>query len=101
MIATTYLNNPHLSRDAILYFADSDNTYDLRLVTELVRTRQLSVFPVGFTGKSLYERCFVDESTGLVAGFVGWRGGRKFPVDMAGFAFTLKVSKRNGHYKQF
>jgi hypothetical protein len=79
---------------AILYFADADNAYDLRLVPELLQTTKgLSVFPVGFTANRLYERCLVDAESGQVTGFVGWRGGRKYPVDMAGFALTLKVSE--------
>lgn len=80
------------SKEAVLYFADGDNAYDLRLVAELVQTKAVSVFPVGFTAKKLYERCVVDGSSGKVIGFVGWWGGRKFPVDMAGFALSLEVN---------
>lgn len=91
IIENRYIDNSQLSRNAVIYFADGDNTYDTRLVDELVKTRGVSVFPVGFTAGLLYERCLVDEKTGLVAGFVGWRGGRKFPIDMAGFSISLQV----------
>lgn len=86
-----FLANPGSSRDGVLYFADGDNAYDLRLASELVQTRGLSVFPVGFTAKLLYERCVVDKASGRVTSFVGWRGGRKYPIDMAGFAMSLQV----------
>ena len=33
--------------DGVAYFADDDNTYDIRLFTELLKTRRVSVFPVG------------------------------------------------------
>ena len=93
VIESMFRENTHWRRDAVIYFADGDNAYDSRLLSELIRTSGVSVLPVGFTAKMLYERCVVDVTTGLVTDFIGWRGGRKFPVDMAGFSFSLKVCR--------
>ena len=35
----------------VIYFADDDNTYDLKLFDEIRNTKKVSVFPVGFVGK--------------------------------------------------
>ena len=37
----------HGEEDSVVYFADDDNTYDLRLFDELRLTKTLSFFPVG------------------------------------------------------
>ena len=37
----------HGEEDSVVYFADDDNTYDLRLFAELRLTKSLSFFPVG------------------------------------------------------
>ena len=37
----------------VIYFADDDNTYDLKLFDEIRKTKKVSVFPVGFVGKYL------------------------------------------------
>lgn len=91
IIEKHYNEYPMDSRNVVVYFADSDNTYDTRLVDEVVHTTGLSVFPVGFAAGLLYERCLVHPESGLVTGFVGWKGGRKFPIDMAGFAIDLQL----------
>ena len=36
----------------ILYFADDDNTYDLKLFEEIRKTQNVSMFPVGFIGNT-------------------------------------------------
>lgn len=100
-IETVYYEKSSLPSDGVVYFADSDNAYDVRLVNELIQTTAVSVFPVGFTAQRLYERCVVDETSGKIKGFVGWKGGRKFPVDMAGFAVSLKrLLKISPRFKQ-
>ena len=43
--------NHDSSKDGVIYFADDDNTYDLKLFEELRKTTTVSVFPVGFVGK--------------------------------------------------
>ncbi len=34
----------------MVYFADDDNTYDIRLFNEIATTQRISMFPVGFIG---------------------------------------------------
>jgi hypothetical protein len=34
----------------VIYFADDDNTYDIRLFKEIATTQKISMFPVGFIG---------------------------------------------------
>lgn len=73
--------------DGIVYFGDDDNTYDAGLVNELVAIKRVGVFPVGYTGGGEYERCIVKD--GKVVEFLSnYEGGRKFPVDMGGFAVS-------------
>ncbi len=35
------------SNPAVTYFADDDNTYDLRIFKEIRKTKGISMFPVG------------------------------------------------------
>ncbi|EEB10296.1 glucuronyltransferase-S, putative [Pediculus humanus corporis] len=86
----------------VLYFADDDNTYDISLFQEIRTTKKVSMFPVGLCTKFGVSSPVVKNGT--FAGFYdGWLGGRKFPVDMAGFAinldFLLKRPKASMPYK--
>ena len=99
--------------NAVVYFADDDNTYDLRLfhevrqflfvnilpdhtcvnIFQLRKTKTVSMLPVGLVSGSPVSTPIVEN--GVYAGFyVGWDGKRKFPLDMAGFAFSVK------HYRE-
>ncbi|XP_076290912.1 galactosylgalactosylxylosylprotein 3-beta-glucuronosyltransferase P-like isoform X2 [Lasioglossum baleicum] len=73
----------------VFYFADEDNTYDLPLFDEIRRTKRVSMFPVGLTTSfGLISPVLRD---GKFAGFYdGWVAGRKFPMDMAGFAVNVE-----------
>lgn len=75
--------------EAVVYFADDDNTYDIRLFHEIRKTKTVSMFPVGLVSGSPVSTPIVEN--GEYAGFyVGWDGKRKFPLDMAGFAFSVR-----------
>ena len=37
----------HGESDGVIYFADDDNSYDVRIFEEIRRTQLVSVFPVG------------------------------------------------------
>ncbi|XP_049525719.1 galactosylgalactosylxylosylprotein 3-beta-glucuronosyltransferase S isoform X3 [Dermacentor silvarum] len=80
----------------VLYFADDDNSYDHRLFDEIRWTQTVSVFPVGciyLTGVS--SPVVVD---GRVVGFHDpATKGRRFAVDMAGFAVNLRLVVNNTH----
>jgi len=73
----------------IVYNADDDNWYNPLLFDEIKKTKRISVFPVGNLGPSGVERPIVKDGK-----FVKWHAGwmsRKFPVDMAGFAFRSEL----------
>ncbi|XP_012282242.1 galactosylgalactosylxylosylprotein 3-beta-glucuronosyltransferase P [Orussus abietinus] len=73
----------------VFYFADDDNTYDLDLFAEIRKTKKVSMFPVGLCTKFGLSSPIVKG--GKFAGFYdGWIAGRKFPVDMAGFAVSVQ-----------
>ncbi|XP_033927560.1 galactosylgalactosylxylosylprotein 3-beta-glucuronosyltransferase 3 [Melopsittacus undulatus] len=74
----------------VVYFADDDNTYSVRLFEEMRSTRLVSVWPVGLVGGLRLERPLV--AGGRVVGFhTGWKPERPFPMDMAGFAVALPL----------
>ncbi|KAM9251703.1 galactosylgalactosylxylosylprotein 3-beta-glucuronosyltransferase 3 [Cariama cristata] len=74
----------------VVYFADDDNTYSLRLFEEMRSTRGVAVWPVGLVGGLRFERPVVVG--GRVVGFhTAWKPERPFPLDMAGFAVGLPL----------
>ncbi|XP_059811371.1 galactosylgalactosylxylosylprotein 3-beta-glucuronosyltransferase 3 [Hypanus sabinus] len=80
--------------EAVVYFADDDNTYSLRLFDEMRWTKRVSVWPVGLVGGLRFERPLVEG--GRVVGFhTAWKPHRPFPVDMAGFAVSLRLLLAN------
>uniref|UniRef100_A0A6J0T5V9 Galactosylgalactosylxylosylprotein 3-beta-glucuronosyltransferase n=1 Tax=Pogona vitticeps TaxID=103695 RepID=A0A6J0T5V9_9SAUR len=78
----------------VLFFADDDNTYSLELFQEMRTTRKVSVWPVGLVGGRRYERPVVEKGK-VVGWYTGWRAGRPFAIDMAGFAVSLQVILSN------
>lgn len=79
----------HVHNPGVIYFADDDNTYDIRLFKEIASTRRISMFPVGFIGSQGVSSPILKE--GKVIGFTDdWFAQRKWPVDMAGFAVNLE-----------
>ncbi|XP_060628582.2 galactosylgalactosylxylosylprotein 3-beta-glucuronosyltransferase 2 [Anolis sagrei] len=78
----------------VLFFADDDNTYSLELFHEMRTTRKVSVWPVGLVGGRRYERPVVEKGK-VVGWYTGWRAGRPFAIDMAGFAVNLQVILSN------
>lgn len=83
-------NEKDLDLNGVVYFADDDNTYDIRLFEEMRYTKTVSVWPVAFVGELMYERpiCKSGKVTGW---FRSWGDHRPFPLDMAGFAVNLKL----------
>ncbi len=62
------------------------------LPLQIRKTKKISVFPVGLVSGSPVSTPILEN--GVITGFyVGWDGNRKFPVDMAGFAFGVKHFK--------
>ncbi|XP_069750300.1 galactosylgalactosylxylosylprotein 3-beta-glucuronosyltransferase 3 isoform X3 [Narcine bancroftii] len=86
--------NRELSEEAVVYFADDDNTYSLRLFDEMRWTKRVSVWPVGLVGGMRFEGPLVEQDK--VVGFhTGWKPNRPFPIDMAGFAVALQLLLAN------
>lgn len=83
-------NVDKLDPRGVVYFADDDNTYDLRLFEEMRKTVKVSVWPVGLVGGLLVEGPIVRD--GRVAGWNAvWKPKRRYPLDMAGFAVSLRL----------
>lgn len=81
-------------QDSVLYFGDDDNTYDRTLFQYLRRTTMVSVFPVGFASGLKYEIPVTND--GVVSDWrTGWRVHREFAIDMAGFAVSLELIRKN------
>uniref|UniRef100_A0A8C9RGF0 Galactosylgalactosylxylosylprotein 3-beta-glucuronosyltransferase n=1 Tax=Scleropages formosus TaxID=113540 RepID=A0A8C9RGF0_SCLFO len=78
----------------VIYFADDDNTYSLQLFEEMRWTQRVSVWPVGLVGGMRYERPIVEQGH-VVRFHTGWRPSRPFPLDMAGFAVSLRLVLAN------
>lgn len=84
----------------VLYFADDDNSYDVRIFEEMRGTKKVSMFPVGLIGKAGLSAPIVRE--GKVVGFTDdWFENRKFPVDMAGFAVHTDLVLRHRPFMPF
>ncbi|XP_050425601.1 galactosylgalactosylxylosylprotein 3-beta-glucuronosyltransferase P-like [Adelges cooleyi] len=84
------------ANDGIMYFADDDNTYDVRLFNEMRYTQKVSMWPVGLCTKTGLSTPIVENGN-LVGFYDGWIAGRKFPVDMAGFAVSVKFLQERPH----
>lgn len=98
--ALKWLRNKFMnkSEEGVIYFADDDNSYDIRLFEEFRFTRKVSMFPVGLISKQGISSPILNNETAKVIGFHDpFTLKRKFCVDMAGFAVNLKffLSKPN------
>jgi len=81
------------AKSGVVYFADDDNSYDIRLFEEMRHTKKVSMWPVGLVTKTALSSPVVDVDGKVVDFFDGWISNRKFPVDMAGFAFSVQLLK--------
>jgi beta-1,3-glucuronyltransferase len=77
------------AQSGVFYFADDDNTYDIQLFEEIRTTKRVSMWPVGLCTKFGLSSPVVVNGT-FVGFYDGWVAGRKFPVDMAGFAVSVE-----------
>ena len=82
----------NLSRNTlgVVYFMDDDNTYSLQLFEEMRLTKKASVWPVGLAGGLKFEgpNCENDK---VVSWHTMFDPSRRFPVDMAAFAVSVKM----------
>ncbi|VDK17735.1 unnamed protein product [Anisakis simplex] len=78
-------------RPAVLYFADDDNSYDIRLFDKYIRkVKTIGVWAVGLSGAAAVEAPHVVNGT-IVSWDVVYAPNRKFATDMAGFAVNLEL----------
>ncbi len=79
------------NQEGVIYFADDDNSYDIRLFEEFRFTKKVSMFPVGLVQKLGLSSPILSNKTAKVIGFHdAFTSKRTFCVDMAGFAVNLK-----------
>ncbi|XP_066946348.1 galactosylgalactosylxylosylprotein 3-beta-glucuronosyltransferase P-like isoform X1 [Macrobrachium rosenbergii] len=74
--------------EGVFYFADDDNTYDIRLFEEIRFTKKVSMLPVGLTTHYGLSTP-VLKSGKFVGWYDGWISNRHFPIDMAAFAVSV------------
>ena len=81
--------------EGVIYFADDDNAYDIRLFSEIRNTRKVGLLPAGnfaFTGVSA-----PIVKNGTVVGFLDpWIAERVFPVDMASICLNIGFWSKSG-----
>lgn len=83
----SYIHDHQLT--GIVYLADDDNYWDIRLFQEIRKTKKVSVFPIGNLGPNGIERPLVRNSR-----IVGWDAGwesRMYPVDWGAIAFDANL----------
>uniref|UniRef100_A0A914I7F8 Galactosylgalactosylxylosylprotein 3-beta-glucuronosyltransferase n=1 Tax=Globodera rostochiensis TaxID=31243 RepID=A0A914I7F8_GLORO len=81
----------HFGRNAVVYFADDDNSYDIRLFEQYIkRVRTIGIWAVGLAGSALVEAPHVENGT-ITKWDVVYAPKRRFAVDMAGFAINLRL----------
>ena len=74
----------------VVYFADDDNTYNIRLFELMRHTRKVSVWAVGLISDGAWANIQVNNSK-VVGWYVNWGRDRYFTTDMAGFAVNLHL----------
>ncbi|KAI6184705.1 Galactosylgalactosylxylosylprotein 3-beta-glucuronosyltransferase [Aphelenchoides bicaudatus] len=86
-LRTKYRN---YDRNAVVYFADDDNSYDIRLFNDYIRkVETIGVWAVGLSGGAKVEAPHVEN--GVIKSWDAvYSPGRAYAVDMAGFAVNLK-----------
>ncbi|KAH7726339.1 Glycosyltransferase family 43 protein [Aphelenchoides avenae] len=89
-VMDTYANDT----TAVVYFADDDNSYDLRLFDKYIRNvKTIGLWAVGLVGGALVEAPHVENDT-ITKWDVLYLPGRSFAVDMAGFAVSIDLIRR-------
>ena len=81
-----------LGMTGIVYLADDDNFYEPALFAELRQVRRVGVLPVGLLGPRGIERPIVRG--GRIAGWSAHWKSRRYPLDMAGFAFNAGLLQK-------
>ncbi|EDQ87545.1 uncharacterized protein MONBRDRAFT_27343 [Monosiga brevicollis MX1] len=80
--------------NAVVYFADDDNTYSIELFKRMRNVHTIGVWRVGFLGRMRYSGPLSEmtpQGPKLTGWHVGWAPDRPYPLDMASFAFSVRL----------
>ncbi|XP_063600717.1 galactosylgalactosylxylosylprotein 3-beta-glucuronosyltransferase S-like [Penaeus indicus] len=80
----------------VIYIADDDNVYDIRLFEEIRSTKNVSLFPVAFLIPSQLTTPVLKDGR-FRDWYDGWKATRKYPVDMAGLAISVELLLKRPH----
>ncbi|KAI6238538.1 Galactosylgalactosylxylosylprotein 3-beta-glucuronosyltransferase [Aphelenchoides fujianensis] len=91
-LALTYLRENYAREDdGVVYFADDDNAYDIRLFNQYIRrVKKIGFWAVGFVGAAKVEAPHVVNGT-ITKWDTIYEPDRKFATDMAGFAVNIRL----------
>ena len=85
----------NIEGDGVLYFADDDNAYDVRLFDELAKTLRVGLLPTGHLGLTGLSSPIIKD--GQITGFLDvWPANRKWPVEMASISVNILYWKKLG-----
>uniref|UniRef100_A0A915KMK8 Galactosylgalactosylxylosylprotein 3-beta-glucuronosyltransferase n=1 Tax=Romanomermis culicivorax TaxID=13658 RepID=A0A915KMK8_ROMCU len=96
-LSDLFLNDTKEAYNAVVYFGDDDNTYDLRLFEAMRSIEKIGVWPVALCGGLLLEKLIINETDQSLINFDVWLSKKSdFRVDMAGFAINAGFLFRKG-----
>lgn len=78
-------------RPSVIYFADDDNAYDIRLFEEIRKTKKVSMFPVGCVDRTGVSTPVIHKNGSLIGYHDPFYAHRTYPIDMAGFAVNTDL----------
>ncbi|KAI6171826.1 Galactosylgalactosylxylosylprotein 3-beta-glucuronosyltransferase [Aphelenchoides besseyi] len=82
-------NYANYNRGGVVYFADDDNSYDIRLFNDYIRNvTTIGIWAVGLSGNAKVEAPHVENGV-ITKWNVIYNPRREFATDMAGFAVHL------------
>ncbi|KAF7640327.1 Galactosylgalactosylxylosylprotein 3-beta-glucuronosyltransferase [Meloidogyne graminicola] len=93
-VALEYIrkNYANYKKNSVVYFADDDNTYDIRLFNKYIKNvKTIGIWAVAFAGGAKVESPKVNKNGTIIAWNAIYAPTRRFAVDMAGFAINLKL----------
>ncbi|KAI6239771.1 Galactosylgalactosylxylosylprotein 3-beta-glucuronosyltransferase [Aphelenchoides fujianensis] len=90
--ALTYLRENYAEeKRGVVYFADDDNAYDVRMFNQYIRrVKKIGFWAVGFSGGGKVEAPHVENGT-ITKWDTIYEPDRKFATDMAGFAVNIRL----------
>ncbi|VDM50271.1 unnamed protein product [Toxocara canis] len=89
------------SNRAIVYFADDDNTYDIRLFDMFIRkVKTVGVWAVGIVAQRPVEAPRVNNDSVVDGWLTDYAPKREWAIDMAGFALNLNIilQRKNANF---